>query len=86
MLDKNVEGAAADTADDDHFNPQLTEPARKRSRLMLRRRQSFSAQGGFGVGVHFNDRKLAAAAEMRIQATVLNRNSNFHNFVICPLN
>jgi hypothetical protein len=83
MLGKKGESTLADATDDHHFDPQLTEPARERPRLVLGCGQRLSAQGGFGVRVHLNDRKLAAAAEMRVKPAVLNGNSNFHNVVVC---
>ena len=86
MLGKDGQGALADAADNDQFDAQALQPARKCSGDMFGRRQSLGAQEGLGVGIHLNNRKLAAAAEMRIKPAVFNRNSNLHNFVICPLN
>jgi len=81
MPGKDGQGALADPADDDQFDAQALQPAGKRTGDMFGRGQRFGAQGGFGAWIHLDDRKVAAAAEMRIQAAVLNRYSNFHDYL-----
>jgi hypothetical protein len=81
MPGKDGQGALADAADDDQFDAQALQPAGKRTGNMFGRRQRFGAQGGFGAWIHLDQRKVAAAAEMRIQAPVFNRNSNFHDYL-----
>lgn len=83
MLCKDGKGALADAANDDHFDAQALQPARKYSRLVLGRGQCFGAQDSFGVRVHLDHCELAAAAEMRVQAAVLNGECNFHSSVVC---
>jgi hypothetical protein len=81
MPGKDGQGALADPADDDQFDAQALQPAGKRPRDMFGRGQRFGAQGGFGAWIHLDHRKVAAAAEMRIQATVFNRNCYFHYYL-----
>ena len=80
MPGKDGQGALADAANDDQFDAQALQPAGKRTGDMFRRGQRFGAQGGFGGWIHLDHRKVPAAAEMRIQAAVFNRNSNFHSY------
>jgi len=81
MPGKDGQGALADAANDDQFDAQALQPAGKRTGDMFGRGQRFGAQGGFGAWIHLDQRKVAAAAEMRIQAAIFNRNSNFHYYV-----
>ena len=81
MLGKDGQGALTDAADDDQSDAQALQPARKHSRLVLGRGQRLGAQDGLGIGIHLNNRKLAAAAEMRIQAAVFSGNSNSHDYI-----
>ena len=84
MPGKDGQGALADAADDDQLDTQALQPAGKRTGDMFGRGQRFGAQGGFGAWIHLDQRKVAAAAEMRIQAAIFNRNSNFH-YYLCLL-
>jgi hypothetical protein len=83
VLVEHRQRALANAANDDHTDIQSPKPARKRTGLVLGRGQRFGAHGGFGLWIHFHDGKLTAAAEMPVEASVLNWNSNFHNVVIC---
>ena len=78
MPGKDGQGALADPADDDQFYAQALQPAGKRTGDMFGRRQRFGAQGG--AWIHLDQRKVAAAAKMRIQAAVFNRYNNFHYY------
>ena len=82
ILAEQGKRALADAADDQCSDAQPVKPPRERPWLVLGCRQRFGAHDCFGVWVHFNDRKLAAAAEMRVKATVLNWNSYLHMFVM----
>jgi hypothetical protein len=82
VLGKNGKCPVANAAGDDKFDSQALQPTREGTGLMIRRRQSFGAEYRLGVRIHLNHRKLAAATEMRVQASMFNRNSDFHNRVI----
>ena len=86
MLGKYGERALANAAHYDDLNSLALQPSGKRAGLVFGRRQRLGAEGRLGRGIHFDQSKMAAAAEMRIQTTVFNRNSNLHNLLICPLN
>ena len=80
LLGKERQSSLTDAPGDDEFNPLALEPAGKRTGDMFGRGQRLGAEGRLGLGVHFDQCKVAAAAEMRIQATVFNRNGNFHDY------
>lgn len=81
LLGEENQRPLADAPRDDNLNPEAVEPARKRARLMLGRGQRFGTHDDLGVGVHFDDGELAAAAKMRIEAVVFDGNGNFHDYV-----
>ena len=81
LLGKERQSSLTNAPGDDEFNPLALQPAGKRTGDMFGRGQRFGAQGGFGAWIHLDQRKVAAAAEMRIQAAVFNRNSNFHDYL-----
>jgi hypothetical protein len=81
LLSKERQRSLADAPSDDKLNPKAVKPPRKRARLMFGCRQRFGMQNGFGVGIHFHNGEFAAAAEVAIKTSVLNRNGNFHSFV-----
>ena len=80
MPGKDGQGALADAANDDQFDAQALQPAGKRTRDMFGCGKRFGAQGGLGAWIHLDHCKVAAAAEMRIQAAVFNGYSNFHHY------
>ncbi len=80
LLGKERQGAMANATGDDELDSLTLQPAGKSSRLVFGRRQRFGAEGRFILGVHFDHCKVAAAAEMRIQAAVINGDGDFHNY------
>ena len=68
----------ADAAGNDRMDALLTKPAWKQARLMVGRWEHFRAQGHLGSGVDFDERELAAPAEVSVQSTVLDRDGDFH--------
>ena len=83
LLGKECQGSLANAPRDDDFNPLALQPARERPGDMFGRRQRLGAEGCLGRRVHFDQCKVAAAAEMRIQAAVFNRNGDFHDSIVC---
>jgi hypothetical protein len=66
----------ADASGDDHPDASLAQPSWERARLVFRRRGKLRAQHRFLSGIHFDERKLAAAAEVAVQASVVAGNGN----------
>lgn len=83
LLAEHGKGALANAPGDNNSHPQTLQPAGKHPWLVLWSGQRFGAQGGLAIGIHLNDLKLAAAAEMRVKAALLNGNGNLHNSVFC---
>lgn len=75
---EQIQGTLADAAGNDRLDALLTKPAWKQARLMVGRREHFCAQGQLGIGIDFDERELAAAAEVSVQSTVLERDGDFH--------
>lgn len=80
LLGEKIKRPPADAADDDRADPLLMEPARKQAGLMFGGRDYLRAKGGFGVGIHFDHRKFAAAAEVVMEAAVIMWYGNFHRW------
>jgi hypothetical protein len=78
VLGENVERPSANATDDDNTDALLAEPARERTGLVFGRRHHLSVQRHFLFWVHLDQRKLAAAAEVSVEATVFMGNGNFH--------
>ena len=85
VLGKDGQRTFADAPYNHKLHSQASQPAWKNSRLVLGRRERLVPQGGLGVGVHFNNRKLPAAAEMWIQAAALNGYGNLHSRLLRSL-
>lgn len=75
---EQIQGTLADAAGNDRLDALLTKPAWKQARLMVGRREHFRAQGHLGMGVDFDEREMAAPAEVSVQSTVLDRDGDFH--------
>jgi hypothetical protein len=78
MLGEDGQGATADATGDDRSHSQLPQPTRERPRLMLGRWQHVGAERGLLLGVDLDHGKLAAAAEMVVETSVLNWNGDLH--------
>jgi hypothetical protein len=85
VLGKYSQRTTANAADDDKLDPQALQPAREGARLMVRRGQSLRVEYCLGALIHLDHRELAAAAEMRVQASIFNRNGNLHSAVIVSI-
>lgn len=70
---------ATNAARDDDLHAQLPQPTRKQTGLVFGGGHDFGAERLLLVGVHFDQRELAAAAEVAVQAAVFMRNGDFHS-------
>ena len=66
VLGKNGQRTLADASHNDNLHSQASQPARKYTGLVLGGHERFVPQGGLGIGVHFDNRKLSAAAEVGV--------------------
>lgn len=78
VLSEQVQRPSANARHNDHVHPMTVQPLGKGSRTMFGPREHFGAKDSLLFRIHFDQGKLAAAAEVVVQAAVFMRDGDFH--------
>jgi hypothetical protein len=78
LAGEEVQGALPDPARDDHLDPVLAKPAGEQARLVIRGGKHLRPRGLSGLSVDVDQRELAAAAEVSVQAAVIEGDRDLH--------
>lgn len=78
VFGEQPQGAPADASRDHDPDPLVAEPDREEPRPVFRSRDIVTAEDGARDGVHVHNGERPAAAEVSVQAVVVDRNGDFH--------